>query len=173
MDKKYKIGLRSIKTSISIFLVLLIGVVFKRDNTFYAVIAAIVCMQPSYEKTFKLGIDRFIGTTIGGICGYLLLELSTVIPNYRERWFIIIVPISILIIIYCCNIVGVKGAISICCIVFCSVAVNSQRVVDGAFLYVLNRVIDTTIGIVIAIVVDKFFFPKKSKQAREAFLNEL
>ncbi|MEG2813151.1 MAG: aromatic acid exporter family protein [Oscillospiraceae bacterium] len=172
MNQKYKIGLRSIKTAITIFLVLLVAVIFKRQNTFYSAIAAAVCMQPSYQKTFKLGINRLIGTIIGGTFGYLLLELSTVIPHYRDRWFIIIIPISILIVIYFCNIVQVQGAISICCIVFCSVAANSQRVVDSAFIYVLDRVIDTAIGIVLAILVDRFFFPKKSQQAREAIFND-
>ena len=51
MNLGYKLGLRAIKTAISVFLCLLIAYILNRTDTLFASIAAIICLQPTYNKT--------------------------------------------------------------------------------------------------------------------------
>ena len=53
-----KIGMRNIKTAISVFLCLVLFESVNRDNSFYACIAAIICMQQTVENTFSKEIGR-------------------------------------------------------------------------------------------------------------------
>jgi len=154
-----KIGFRNIKTALVVFLCLLIALVFKRENPFYSSIAAVVCMQQTYEQTFKLGINRVIGTFIGGVFGFMLLKLSDFIPYYHQYIRVVIIPLFIIALIYICNVINKKQAVSICCIVFLSIVANANRDVSDAFMYVLDRVIDTSIGIVLAMLVNRFIAP--------------
>ncbi len=159
MNLSYKIGFRTIKTTLVVFLCILVTFIFKRENAFYSSIAAVVCMQPTYEKTFKLGINRLIGTVIGGIFGYALLELSSFIPYYNDISHVLVVPLCLLLLIYFCNIIDKKAAVAICCIVFLSIVANSNRDITNALGYVIDRVIDTSIGIVLAMLINRFVAP--------------
>lgn len=176
MNWSYKPGLRAVKTTIVVFLCLLIAFLFKRENAFYATIAAVVCLQPTYDETFRLGLNRVIGTVIGGAFGYLVLELCTKIPYYHEYWYMLIVPVGIVLLIYLCNVVNRKAAVAICCIVFLSITANSSRDITHALSYVLNRVLDTSIGIIIAMLVNRFVAPRKKgnneEQQTEFFVEE-
>lgn len=164
MNLKYKPGRRALKTAIAVFLCLVIAFIFKRENAFYAAIAAVVCMMPTYEETFQTGINRAIGTIIGGICGYGVLELGRFIPYFHDYSNMLIVPITLFGVIYICNIFKKQASVSICCIVFLSICANSSRDIDNALLYVINRVIDTSIGIIVAVLVNRFILPKSSSK---------
>lgn len=161
MNWSYKPGFRAIKTTIVVLLCLVVSALLKRENTFYAAIAAVVCLQPTYEQTFQLGLNRAIGTIIGGLFGYLVIELCADIPYYHQYWHLLIVPAGVLLLIYICNIINKKAAVSICCIVFLSITANSSRDITHALSYVVNRVLDTSIGIVLAMFVNRFIVPRQ------------
>lgn len=156
VDFSYKPGKRAVKTSIAVFLCMVIAILLRRENLFYSSIAAAVCLQQNYKQTFSLGINRLVGTLIGGAVGYGILQASLHIPGYNNLYRVIVVPIMLLLVIYLCNVLGKSGAIPISCIVFLSIVANSNREIDSAFLYVLDRVIDTGIGVVSAMIIDRF-----------------
>lgn len=160
LNRDYRIGMRAIKTAIAVFFCGLISMIFKRDDVFCASIAAIICLQPTYNKTLEAGIDRFIGTFLGGIIGYISLELSEYIPNYE--WLrLFTLPFCILLVIYICNIIDRKSSVSIGCIVILVIVSRLGDDMGSTFLYVIYRVADTIIGILVAMLVNKFIFPIK------------
>lgn len=166
MDRHYKLGLRAFKSAISVFFCLLIAIIFNRPQPLLASIAAIICMQPTYNETYKTGLHRLVGTSIGGVIGLIFLILVRFIPYKDNLQYInlLLAPICILVVIYICNVIGHKSSVSIGCIVVLSVLVEwSDSAYSNTFMYVINRVIDTSIGIVIAMIVNKFFFKKHSK----------
>ena len=165
MDPHYKIGMRTIKTTISVFLCLLIGFIFQRD-AFYSSIAAVMCLQPTIDKTLEAGLNRTIGTVIGGAAGFIVLEMAARMSHYYEWSYLLIVPLFILFLIFICNAFRINGAISMCTIVFIGIAIDFGVDIGGAFFYVINRIIDTTIGIVIAMVINRFIAPAKKKSDR-------
>lgn len=166
MDKHYRLGLRAFKSAISVLICLLIAIIFNRPQPLLASIAAIICMQPTYDKTYKTGLHRLVGTSIGGVIGLIVLLFVRFIPykEYLQYINLILAPFCILVVIYICNVINHKSSVVIGCIVVLSVLVEwSDSAYSNTFMYVINRVVDTSIGIVVAIIVNKFFFKKRSK----------
>lgn len=161
MNPKYKLGLRAVKTAISVFLCLLISLLFHRSELLLGSIAAIICIQPTYDETFLTGIRRLVGTLIGGIIGYLILLLIHNLP-FKSFSNLLIAPISILIVIYICNLINYPESVVISCIVVLSVIMWPTENVTDTLMYVVNRVVDTSIGVIIAMLVNKFTFQKRS-----------
>lgn len=160
-----RIGMRNIKTALSVFLCLLIFEAIHRENSFYACIAAVICMQPTLDNTFKKGFSRIIGTAIGGIIGIILLVISEI--YIKEGAFIFLIPIGIIILIKICVAIGQKDSVSICCVVYLGIMIT-HRYEGDYFWYTLNRVIDTSIGIIIAVIVNRYLkVPERFKKNNE------
>lgn len=164
-DFHYKPGGRAVKTGISIFLCLLTGLVLQKETMFYATIAAVVCTQQTHEKTVNMGLHRMLGTLIGGAVGYVVLVGLFCLPANVMPWVqVCVVPVCCLFLIYVCNVTGRKASVSICCIVFLSIVTHVNRDIPNTWLYVCTRVLDTSIGIVFAVLVDKIPFWDDKKQ---------
>ena len=69
INTDYKIGLRAIKTAIAVFVCAVISMFLNHQDVFCACIASVICMEQTYEETVITGINRFIGTVIGGFIG--------------------------------------------------------------------------------------------------------
>lgn len=165
--KEWLPGLRAIKTAVAVFLCLAVQFLFQRENAFYSGIAAVVCMQPLPKQTVHTGISRFIGTLIGGLMGFVLIELAQWIPGYQNGWYLLIIPIGIIFCITVCLILRCKGSVAICCIVFLNIATHFERTIDSNVLYVVDRMIDTTIGILAAVLVNHLIRPQKEEEPQE------
>lgn len=157
INKEYKIGYRAIKTAVAVLFCALISTLFKREDIFCASIATVICMEQTYKQTIETGINRFIGTLIGGIVGYVALELSEYIPYYE--WIrIFVLPFCILSVIYICNKINRKSAVSIGCVVVLVIVARLGDPMSSTFVYVIFRVFDTLIGILVAMLVNRFMF---------------
>lgn len=148
-----RIGMRNIKTSISVFLCLLVFEFVNRENAIHACIAAVICMQNTIDDSFKKGIERVIGTIIGGIAGGIVLFFITTFGH--EGLLIFMIPLGIIILIEICISVDMKQSVVICCIVYLGILISDEHV-GGYILYTFNRVLDTTLGIIITLFVNKY-----------------
>jgi len=162
--------MRNIKTALSVFLCLLIFEAIHRENSFYACIAAVICMQPTLDNTFKKGFSRIIGTVIGGIIGIVLLVISEI--YIKEGALIFLIPIGIIILIKICVTIGQNDSVSICCVVYLGIMI-SHRYEGDYFWYTLNRVIDTSVGIIIAVVVNRYLKIPESFLKNYGSINDL
>lgn len=151
-----KIGARNLKTAISVFICIIICDILKQPYPFYACIAAVICTQNSVENSFITGKNRVIGTIVGGIVGYLLSVLFGNTPA--------ICALGIVLVIYICNLLDKKGSVVISCIVLIAIMVNLKDVT--AFEYAVLRVIDTIIGIIVSILVNKYVRIEKIKLSK-------
>ena len=68
-----KVGGRTIKTVVAVFLCLLTGTIRKSDTAFYAAIAAVLCVQRTSKDSFREAFNREMATVIGGMWGMLVL----------------------------------------------------------------------------------------------------
>lgn len=156
-----KIGMRNIKTTISVFICLLIFEAINRENSIFACIAAVICVQNTIVDSRKIGMSRIIGTIIGGLAG--ALSLFIVNTFYNEKVLIFIIPLGIMILIQICVKINMKKAVVICCVVYLVVMISMNHK-EGYMLYTFNRVVDTSIGIIIALLVNKYIeIPEKLK----------
>lgn len=141
--KKMKIGARIIKTAIAVALCTILGRFLTDNSGFFAAIAAIITMQETFSTSFKKGKERVFGTTAGALIGYLFALIS---PDS-----ILLISIGIVLTIYICNLLKWQGSIVIACVVFISIMTSHS--VDP-LPYSINRIIDTTAGIAIALAVN-------------------
>lgn len=151
MSVDKKIGMRNIKTAISVLICLAISRAFHMEYPFYAAIAAVVSLQKSVANSLKAGKNRMLGTTAGAAVG---LMLALFFPNN-----IIACSIGIIIVIYICNILKWNDAVANACIVLIAIMINMKG--QNPYAYSFNRLLDTFIGINVAVLVNYFVFPPK------------
>lgn len=144
-----KIGMRNVKTAISVFICVLIYNLFSSDTPFYATIAAIIAMQSSVIDSFKTGRNRMLGTILGALVGLMFALIQPGNP--------ILCALGMVIIIYLCNLFGWNKAISIAGIVFTAIMVNMGD--RSPLEYSLSRIFDTLVGITVALSVNYFIAP--------------
>lgn len=164
-----KIGMRNIKTTLSVFFCLLLFASINRENSIYACVAAVICMQNTIVDSLEKGVSRVLGTIVGGLVGIFVLFVVSEIFIVNEDMMIFIIPLGIILLIEICVMIDQKQAVVISCVVYLSILISKNR--DGGYvLYTVNRVVDTSIGIVIALMVNKYVvMPEKFR----TFLNSL
>jgi len=142
-------GMRNIKTAIAVVLCVLISRVLKLEYSFYAAIAAIISMGNTVTNSFRTGKNRMLGTLVGAGIGFVC---ASILPGNP-----ILCGVGIIVVIYLCNLLKWSKSASIACIVFMVIMVN----LDGKdpFFYSINRILDTFIGIIVAVLVNYFICP--------------
>lgn len=168
------IGLRIIKSSISVALCFAIAYVRGNDGiVFYSLLSALWCVQMYRTNTKKNALQRFSGTVIGALYGLLFLLIlrklqvsKTAISANEETAFIIqatLVSVLIIFVLYTTVLLNKKQASYFSCVVFLSIAVN--HITDmNPYQFVWNRFLDTCIGIGVGIFVNDFSLPLKKKK---------
>jgi len=146
-----QIGMRNIKTAISVFICIIILRFFHNIYPFYACIAAVITMQSTVYNSFATGKNRMIGTIIGAIWG---LAFALISPNN-----VFLSSIGIMFIIYSLNLLNRKRSIIIACVVFLAIMTNLKEGIP--LVYSFNRVLETFLGIFVSVLVNYFIFPPK------------
>lgn len=148
-------GWRNIKTSLAVVLCLLLYRSIGRDGVLLALVATIICMQDSVDKSLRLGIDRIKGTILGALfgVGFTLLHLDTL----PYALFLLCIFISMVLFIFICNLIRSRSSIVIGCFVFLTIFLDDMGT-QGLYLYAINKTLDTVIGITIAFMVNQLIF---------------
>ena len=157
-----KIGLRNLKTALAVFICMITFQLLGNRNPFYACIAAVICMKDTVESSFTIGKNRLIGTLLGGILGVIAIFIINCMPNLQiiKSFF---TTIGVILAIYCCNLINKSGSVTICCIVFIGIMLNHDDA--ASYNYAIGRSIDTSLGIIIAILINKYINPPKQKNS--------
>ncbi len=156
-----KIGMRNVKTALSVLICIILLRMLGRSFPFYACIASAICLQDTVKNSFKMGSQRMIGTIIGGVVGIALASLE---EAFKLAAFTpILTAIAIVLVIYICTVIKKPGSVSISCIVLLAIMTNLRDTTP--ILYGLNRMFDTAVGIVIAILVNKYVAPNEPVDA--------
>ena len=146
-----KIGMRNIKTAISVFICIIILKAFHSTFPFYACIAAVITMQSTVHNSFTTGKNRMIGTIIGAIWG---LAFALISPNN-----VFLSSIGIIFVIYSLNLLNRKNSVIIACVVFLAIMTNLKE--GTPLVYSFNRVIETFLGILVSVLVNYYIFHPK------------
>jgi uncharacterized membrane protein YgaE (UPF0421/DUF939 family) len=141
--------MRNIKTALAVFICILIANIFSLESPFYTAIAAIVTMQNSVKGSFKAGKNRILGTFIGAIIGYLCAIIA---PGNT-----ILCALGIVAVIYICNLFKWNEAAAMGGIVFCAIMLNLGS--KSPLFYSFNRLLDTLVGIIVALTINYFIAP--------------
>ncbi len=155
------IGGRILKSSLAAVLCILVYALrtllpIGNGIPFYSVLAALWCMQPYPDTTRRMAAQRSMGTLIGAAYGllFILLGIRTQLLAY------LLAGAFVVPVIYTCVLLQKKNAAFFSCVVFLSISLT-HSFDEAPYLFVLNRVLDTWIGILIGIAVNQFHLPEK------------
>ena len=167
------IGQRMIKTAAAVFICLLIYILRGyRGMAIQSTIAAIICMQPYVSDSKKTARNRIIGTIMGGVWGLLFLLLMQYVPAIGSNMFLVylLMSVGVVAVLYTCVLCRITDSATLAAIVFLCVIIMYPDV-ESPLQQTLDRIIDTIIGVCVAILVNMMHLPKKKHPERIFFLH--
>ncbi|MGT2682830.1 FUSC family protein [Streptococcus porci] len=149
--KKFRLGLRTLKTGIAVFFVILLFQFLGWEGTNIAALTTVFSLREDFGKSLHFGSSRILGNTIGGfyaICFFILSQFF-----HGQAWVsLIFVPICTMLTIMTnvamSNQAGIIGGVAALLIITLSAPVG------GPIQYAIVRVFETFIGVFIAILVN-------------------
>ncbi|CYU66550.1 aromatic acid exporter family protein [Streptococcus suis] len=149
--KLFKLGMRTLKSGIAVFLVIQLFGFFGWQGVQIAALSAVFSLREDFDNSVHFGASRILGNSIGGFFALAFFLLDQWLHN--QFWAtLLFVPIFVMLTIMTNvamnNKVGIIGGVSALLIITLSVP-------DGNTIqYVFVRVFETFIGVFIAILVN-------------------
>ena len=152
----FHIGMRTIKTAITATLCALLYFIIHRNPTF-ACIGAIFGIGSDMENSKLHGGNRLFGTIIGGVIGMLLFPIYLMFCPDGGLHFplLIFLFIGTILLILISVFFHWPGAIQPGGVLLCIILFNTPT--DTYIAYSVNRIIDTAVGVALALAINQFF----------------
>jgi len=144
------IGMRTLKTWLAATVTAFIGLTPVIFNPFYALMGAVFGMQNTVSNSFSMGIGRIIGTAVGAFIGFIFAHFSFDSP--------IAIGIAVALVIIICMLLNIRHSILITVTLCLLIMFNPARE-GGLLFYTTRRTLDTTLGVVIAFLINRFVAP--------------
>lgn len=152
--KFWQLGGRTWKTVVAVFISLVVDEARPGGMPFYAAITAILCVQKNPSDGIETSVNREVATIIGGMFGMVFLWLEQLMGGFHSDVLLAAAAAVYLVPIISLSVwIGRPKSTFLMCVVFLSVVIMHGDDVHP-FFFALNRILDTTIGIVTALVVD-------------------
>lgn len=157
--RKFHIGMRNIKTALAATLCAFIYLCVDRNPTF-ACIGAIFGVGSDMGNSWLNGGNRLMGTILGGLLGMGLFRVYIIFyPDGKMRpLMLLMLAVGIIVLISLGQLLGWQGAIGAGGVVMCIILFNTP--VESYVSYSVNRMIDTAVGVLIALLVN-FLLPRE------------
>ena len=152
------IGWRTIKTAVAATPVAMAYCAAGRNPAF-ACIGVIFGIGADMQDSIKNGGNRLFGTLIGGLLSIAVFRLYLIFFPHGGHtvWLALFLGLGIVALIQLCLVYwpgGVQPGGVVLCIVLFSTPVESY------VSYALNRIFDTAVGVVVALLIN-YFLPRK------------
>lgn len=153
-DFRLHVGWRTIKTAVSAMLVAIVYCLIGRNPAF-ACIGVIFGMGVDMQDSIKNGGNRLFGTLIGGLLSIVVFWIYLLFyPQGGHSVFLaVLLGFATVVLILLCQYFwpgGVQPGGVVLCIVLFSTPIESYM------SYALNRIFDTAIGVIAALLVNYF-----------------
>ena len=161
------LGMRAVKSAVAVVLCLVIYALRGFQGIpFYSALAALQCMQPYHASTKKMAIQRVTGTLIGSVYGLCLLLLQIRQSDHRPGPYLlycVAVSLGVVVALYTAVALHKKNAAYFSGLVFLSITV--VHIGDqNPYLFVLNRLLDTLLGVAVGMAVNEFRLPLRHRR---------
>ena len=164
--KKHKLfvpGQRIVRTVAAVMLCMIVYELRgRRGMPIFALIAAVMCIQPYTRSMKAIAQRRVIGTLIGagwGVITLLLEQAIRGIPDPDDILHYLIAAIGCGIVIYFTVWLNLAEMAQFAGIVFLIVVIT-QTGSGNVFIYAYHRIVDTLIGLVVGEVVNRLHLPR-------------
>ena len=153
------VGQRNVKTAIAATLCALLYFLVGRNPTF-AYIGAIFGIGSDMDNSRLNGGNRFFGTVIGGLLGMLLFRLYIIFypDGSKHLPMLLFLFAGVVVLILMSQTFNWPGAVQPGGVVLCIILFNTP--VETYISYSIDRMIDTGIGVAIALMIN-WFYPRE------------
>lgn len=149
----FKVGMRIVKTVVAVFICCIIDY-WRGALPLQSTMAAIICIQPSTENTVNEAVSRILATLLGSASATLMLMIfsktGVVIPSFLSYAVISLMLIPLITVTVR---MGWPSATALTCIIFLAIALGYTGE-SGLFMTALNRMVDTLVGILVALPIN-------------------
>ena len=158
------LGQRIVRSAIAIALCLVVDVLRgHRGIPLYAALAALQCITP-YTRSMKgVARNRILGTVIGAVWGILLLFIEGALSGGKglsTGLHYALVPSMLILVLYSTVLMGVQEMAYLAGVVYLVITINHAE--DATpYAFALNRLFDTTIGVLVASFVNRLHLPRR------------
>ena len=161
------IGMRIIKSALGVLICFAIYFLRGKQGTpFYSALAVLWCIQKQTDNTIGNAAQRIIGTFIGAVYGLIYILVKLKIADIGDSFIhYCIISLALIPIIYTTVLIDQKKASYFSCVVFLSIVVN-HLMDENPYLFVLNRSLDTLIGIFVGVLLNSELILKDLKERR-------
>lgn len=162
MQPQFRLGLRTIKTALSVMLSLYVTSLFG-ELTIFPALASIGVMSRTFDEGLNECRSQAIGIIVGGLFGCLA---ALAFPN-PPAWLI---AFGVMIIIFLCASFHVGFATSLSCAIFIVACMSDPNDVVHS---VVVRLLHTAIGLAIGLFINYFIIPYNNSRKIYSKLEEL
>lgn len=149
--KAFRLGMRTFKTGLSVFIVLLLFKWLGWQGMQIASLTAVFSLREDFDKSLSFGFSRVLGNTIGGIWAMVFYLLNAYFDG--AFWVtLVFVPIltmlTIMVNVAFDNKAGIIGGVAAMLIITLSIPSHDTIV------YVITRILETFVGVFVAIMIN-------------------
>lgn len=158
--KLLKIGMRTIKTGVAVFFSILISFLLNRETYVVTALTSVFTLREDMENTIKFGRHRVVGNTLGALTSLVVILIFSIFGDSELVQLIAVPIIIVLMIALLANLgchEGTVGAVATLLTILFMIPS------DKSYSYALARVVDSFIGMTIALLVNKYL-PNGKKQ---------
>lgn len=149
-----RFGLRNIKTGVSVFLCILISFLFNRDTYVVSAITAVFTLREDHANTVKFGRHRIAGNTFGALASMVCIFIFKSLGRTPLVQLIAIPLVIMVIIALLVKFDYAEGTVGACATLL---TILFMIPVQESYFYAFNRVLDSFIGMFVAIMVNQLF----------------
>lgn len=149
--KKFRLGMRTVKTGLSVFLVILLFHLMGWEGIQIGALTTVFSLREDFDKSVHFGLSRIVGNSVGGFFAIIFFLIRNLYHSHFLVTLIFVPLLSMLVIMLNVSInnkAGIIGSISAFLIIALSIPVGDTIV------YVFARIFETFCGVFIAMIVN-------------------
>lgn len=180
-SKFSKTGIKAIKTSAAVlFCLLLYKALFllsqtvpvdsssfnmvlrfllERENALFACVATVITMHTVFEGSIEAGMSRIWGAAIGAYFGLFLLWIDLIV--LARELNILFTLLGVVSIVILCRLIKKNRCEVVALVIFLTIMLTVDQ--SEPFLYAAGTVIDVSVGICIALIVNALIHKPQKK----------
>lgn len=154
INGKLSLGWRSIKTSIAVFITIIVYAVFNLGAATLAGLSAVFTLRETVQDSFLYARYRIFGNTIGVLVATGLIFLQQTFPHFQTDLInSIFGGLGVLIVINLCTLTMNHQSVINSVATFLVVFLGTPE--DTLIVYSIHRILDTVFGTIVAIAVNR------------------
>lgn len=161
--------MRTFKTGLSVFFCILISMLLQRDTYVVACITAVFTLREDLENTIKYGKHRLIGNVMGALMSIIVILGFNLLGRTDVVQLFFIPTVIILMIATLAHLGYYEGTVGACATLLTIVFMIPA---DQSYGYAFARVVDSFIGMGIALLVNYTIPARQAVRKRQEEITE-